>query len=261
MPGWDCHGLPIELKVLQSMKSKEREGLTRFTKKAAGSVETMGKQRESFKRYGIWGDWDSPYMTLQPEYEAAQIRVFGEMVTAGHIYRGKKPVHWSPSSRTALAEAELEYPENHVSKSIYLGFKVVESSDALSKAVAEAGVSADVRVAIWTTTPWTIPANLAVAVNPDIDYCLASHPDAFNGATFLVAQDLVGSLASKLGLVNEGDDSGSHDQVLVSRARPIGTTYQHLRSQSKIIAGGDYITTDSGTGLVHTAPATARRTT
>lgn len=261
VPGWDCHGLPIELKVLQSMKSKEREGLTPISlrKKAAGfAVETMGKQRESFKRYGIWGDWDSPYMTLQPEYEAAQIRVFGEMVTAGHIYRGKKPVHWSPSSRTALAEAELEYPENHVSKSIYLGFKVVESSDALSKAVAEAGVSADVRVAIWTTTPWTIPANLAVAVNPDIDYCLASHPDAFNGATFLVAQDLVGSLASKLGLVNEGDDGAAAMTVhkVLKGADLIGTTYQHplYERQSKIIAGGDYITTDSGTGLVHTAP-------
>lgn len=257
VPGWDCHGLPIELKVLQSMKSKEREALTPISlrKKAAGfAVETMGKQRESFKRYGIWGDWESPYMTLQPEYEAAQIRVFGQMVTAGHIYRGKKPVHWSPSSRTALAEAELEYPENHISKSIYLGFKVVESSDALAKAMAETGVSTDVRVAIWTTTPWTIPANLAVAVNPDIDYCIASHPDAFNGATFVVAQDLVGSLTSKMGLEGEGVQMTVH-KVLKGEDL-IGTTYQHplYERQSKIIAGGDYITTESGTGLVHTAP-------
>jgi isoleucyl-tRNA synthetase len=257
VPGWDCHGLPIELKVLQSMKSKEREALTPITlrKKAAGfAVETMEKQRESFKRYGIWGDWDSPYLTLQPEYEAAQIRVFGEMVTAGHIYRGKKPVHWSPSSRTALAEAELEYPENHVSKSIYLGFKVVESAAALKAAVEEAGVNSDdIRVAIWTTTPWTIPANLAVAVNPDIDYCIASHPAAFNGATFLVAEDLAGTLGSKLGL-EEGQSMTVHK--VLKGADIIGTTYQHplYDRQSKVIAGGDYITTASGTGLVHTAP-------
>ncbi len=258
VPGWDCHGLPIELKVLQSMKSKEREALTpiKLRKRAAGfAVETMGKQRESFKRYGIWGDWEKPYMTLQPEYEAAQIRVFGEMVTAGHIYRGKKPVHWSPSSRTALAEAELEYPENHVSKSIYLGFKVVDSAPGLSAAVSEMGLNGDVRVAIWTTTPWTIPANLAVAVNPEIDYCLASSPAAFDGATFVVAQDLAASLADKLGLDAEAGQTLTVHKVLKG-ADLVGTTYQHplYDRQSKVIAGGDYITTDSGTGLVHTAP-------
>ena len=107
VPGWDCHGLPIELKVLQGMKSKERQALTPVTlrERAAGfAVETMAKQRESFKRYGVWGEWDAPYLTLQPEYEAAQIDVFGQMALKGYIYRGLKPVHWSPSSRTALAE-------------------------------------------------------------------------------------------------------------------------------------------------------------
>ena len=108
------------------MKKNERAGLTPIAlrEKAAGfAQETMAKQRESFKRYGVWGSWDKPYLTLQPRYEAAQIGVFGKMVLKGHIYRGRKPVHWSPSSRTALAEAELEYPEKHISKSIYVGFQ------------------------------------------------------------------------------------------------------------------------------------------
>merc|ERR1719506_1758561 len=114
----------------------------------------MGKQRDSFRRYGCWGYWEKPYLTLQPEYEAAQIGVFGAMVLKGHIYRGRKPVHWSPSSRTALAEAELEYPEKHISKSVYVGFRVTEPAPGL-QAAAEGG--AELRIAIWTTTPWTIP--------------------------------------------------------------------------------------------------------
>ena len=165
IPGWDCHGLPIELKVLQSMKINEREKLTPIDlrKKAAEfAIGTVESQMESFKRYGIWGDWSKPYLTLQPEYEgkilfyvysfkisnlAEQIKVFGQMVTKGHIYRGKKPVHWSPSSRTALAEAELEYPENHISKSIYVGFKVTKQSDHLISITND--INADIRVAIW----------------------------------------------------------------------------------------------------------------
>ena len=175
VPGWDTHGLPIELKVLQSMKSKERANMTplELRKKAAGfAQETMDKQRSSFKRYGVWGFWDEPYLTLQPSYEAAQIGVFGKMVLNGHIFRGRKPVHWSPSSRTALAEAELEYPEDHVSKSIYAAFAVSQPSAALAPLVD----GSEVRVAIWTTTPWTIPANLAVAVNGKLEYAVVGHP-------------------------------------------------------------------------------------
>ncbi|KAJ1438376.1 tRNA synthetases class I-domain-containing protein [Ochromonadaceae sp. CCMP2298] len=255
IPGWDCHGLPIELKVLQSMKQKEREALTpvMLRKRAAEfAKEAVEKQRESFKRYGVWGDWDKPYMTLQPEYEAAQIRVFGEMVTRGHIYRGKKPVHWSPSSRTALAEAELEYPENHISKSIYVAFTATK----LSEKLAATGLQpADVRIAIWTTTPWTIPSNLAVAVNAQIDYLAVSCPSVQNGAKFLVAKGLEGSLANKMGL------DASAGQVLEVFAEfkgedLVGTLYQHplYDRQSEVVLGGDYINTDSGTGLVHTAP-------
>lgn len=252
VPGWDCHGLPIELKVLQSISAKERETLTpiQLRKKAAQyAVDTMRSQREAFKRYGVWGDWDKPYLTLQPEYEAAQIKVFSDMVQRGHIYRGKKPVHWSPSSRTALAEAELEYPENHISKSIYVGFKAVSFSDSLSHKVS---ANESVRIVVWTTTPWTIPANLAVAVNGNLKYAIISHPSILSGAKLVVAEDLVGSFASKLGI--EGNDIVTHG--LLTGLELTGTKYQHpfYDRVSEVIVGGDYITTDSGTGLVHTAP-------
>merc|ERR1711966_504131 len=131
----------------------------KLRKKAAEFAKaTVEKQSASFQRYGVLGDFENPYLTLQSEFEAAQIEVFGEMFKKGFIFRGRKPVHWSPSSRTALAEAELEYPENHVSKSIYVGFEVVEASDALKQYHSS---DEPVKVAIWTTTPWTMPANLA----------------------------------------------------------------------------------------------------
>ena len=269
VPGWDTHGLPIELKVLQGLNQSAREQLTPITlRRLATSFakDTMSKQREAFERYGVWADWKNPYLTLQPEYEAAQIKVFGQMVAKGHIYRGVRPVHWSPSSRTALAEAELEYPENHVSKSIYLGFRCTQLSASLQEALrgvsdptgkGTAGMDMDVRAAVWTTTPWTVPANVAVAVNPEMEYCVASHPSIQAGAKFLVATALAPSLSTKLGL---GPLSGSGGALTVECTFPgkvlVGTKYQHplYDRQSEIIAGGNYITTASGTGLVHTAP-------
>ena len=196
VPGWDCHGLPIELKVLQAMKSKERKGLSpvdlrsRATEFAKATVQ---KQSESFQRYGILGDFDNPYLTLQPSFEAEQIGVFGEMFKRGYIFRGRKPVHWSPSSRTALAEAELEYPEGHVSKSVYVAFDVAVPSAALEEHHRpDDDDGKKVRVAVWTTTPWTMPANLAVAVNPDISYSVAEHKRT---GRILIATDLAGTLA------------------------------------------------------------------
>ena len=192
IPGWDCHGLPIELKVLQTMKSKERQALTPITlreKAATFAKKTVEEQSKSFQRYGIFGDFEKPYLTLQPKFEAAQIRVFGEMFQKGFIFRGRKPVHWSPSSRTALAEAELEYPENHVSKSIYVAFEVVEASDALKEFHSS---DEPVKVAVWTTTPWTMPANLAVAVNPEISYSVVNHEST---GKLVVATDLIETIA------------------------------------------------------------------
>ncbi|KAL7458643.1 hypothetical protein ACHAWC_010253 [Mediolabrus comicus] len=255
VPGWDCHGLPIELKVLQTMKSKERQALTPITlreKAAAFAKETVEKQSASFQRYGVIGDFENPYLTLLPEYEAAQIRVFGEMYKQGYIFRGRKPVHWSPSSRTALAEAELEYPEGHISKSIYVALDVVSPSDELKQFTDG---DEKLKVAIWTTTPWTIPANLAVAINPELEYCVVdAHPSVLDGKSkLLVAKGLVETLESKFEL-----PEGEKLNVVASfdGSSLVGTTYQHplYDRKSEVIAGGDYITTESGTGLVHTAP-------
>ena len=148
----------------------------------------MEAQSTSFQRYGIFGDFERPYLTLQPSFEAAQIRVFGEMFKQGHIFRGRKPVHWSPSSKTALAEAELEYPEGHISKSIYVAFEVLEPSDALKEFHSD---DDPLKVSIWTTTPWTIPANMAVAVNPDLSYSVVTNTKT---GKLIVATDLIGSL-------------------------------------------------------------------
>jgi isoleucyl-tRNA synthetase len=255
VPGWDCHGLPIELKVLQSLKADERGKLSpiQLRKKALRfATETMETQKAAFKRYGVWGDWCAPYYTAQPAYEAAQINTFGKMVRRGYIYRGKKPVHWSPSSRTALAEAELEYPENHVSRSVYVGFRARDLSEKLSECVPK---GADVRIAIWTTTPWTIPANLAVAVNGDLEYCVATHPAVCEGAYFVVGKPLVETVGSKLGLDSAVGQALNLVGTLLGKDL-VGTTYQHPLCDrvSSVVVGGDYIQMESGTGLVHTAP-------
>ncbi|MFN6536163.1 MAG: isoleucine--tRNA ligase [Nostoc sp. EkiNYC01] len=253
VPGWDCHGLPIELKVLQNMKSAERQNLTSLQlrqKAKEYALAAVNDQRQSFKSYGVWGDWDHPYLTLKPEYEAAQIGVFGQMFLKGYIYRGLKPVHWSPSSKTALAEAELEYPEGHVSRSIYAAFPVTSLGDGVKSLLGE--YLPDLGVAVWTTTPWTIPGNLAVAVNGDLDYAVVSRRDAEAQRGFeylIVAAELVERLAATLGV------------ELTVKATVKGrdleyTTYRHplFDRESPVVVGGDYITTESGTGLVHTAP-------
>jgi isoleucyl-tRNA synthetase len=245
IPGWDCHGLPIELKVLQKIKSKERQELTplKLRQKAKEfALDAQQEQCESFKRYGVWGDWEHPYLTLTPEYEAAQIDVFGQMVLKGHIYRGLKPVHWSPSSRTALAEAELEYPEGHTSPSIYVAFPVNKLGEGVTELEQ---YMPNLNVAIWTTTPWTIPGNLAVAVNGELEYAVAEG----DGQYLIVAKDLVERLsetfATKLTI-----------KTTVTGKTLENTLYRHplYDRESKVVLGGDYITTESGTGLVHTAP-------
>ena len=252
IPGWDCHGLPIELKVLQTLKTDERKALTPIAlrKKAKEfALATIDAQREDFKRWGIWADWTHPYVTLDPAYEAAQIEVFGQMFLKGFIYRGLKPVYWSPSSRTALAEAELEYPEGHISNSLYAAFEVLNLSPELQMPFDS--FLGELGVAIWTTTPWTLPANLAIAVNPDLVYSVvevgANNPTRFK--YLLVAKERIESLATTLGT------------TLEPKASAMGKLLEHCTYQhplydriSEIIIGGDYITTDAGTGLVHTAP-------
>ncbi|XP_038723825.1 isoleucine--tRNA ligase, chloroplastic/mitochondrial isoform X2 [Tripterygium wilfordii] len=271
VPGWDCHGLPIELKVLQSLDENARKDLTplKLRKKAAQfAKQTVKTQMASFKRYGIWAEWDNPYLTLDPEYEAAQIEVFGQMAFQGYIFRGRKPVHWSPSSRTALAEAELEYPEGHVSRSIYAIFRLVSAPPTSGNVLKE--FFPDLCLAIWTTTPWTVPANAAVAVNAKLPYAVVEvhssmEADSISAGNnkrrfgkvlnevkkpfLIVAADLVPTLEAKWGvkLVVKTILSGS-DLENCRYVHPIDG------KECPVVIGGDYITTESGTGLVHTAP-------
>lgn len=258
VPGWDCHGLPIELKVLQTLNTKERGELTpiKLRKKAASYAQKqILKQKEGFRRWGVWGDWENPYLTLQKDYEAAQIKLFGDMALKGYIYRGLKPVHWSPSSRTALAEAELEYPEGHTSQSIYVAFPIIKLPKILNQTLIDQGLSLPVneddlakilKVAIWTTTPWTLPANAAVAINKDIDYIFAQGQ---NNQIFILASELLKEVAEEIGV--------SLTKIASVKGSILdGTIYQNplVERNSPFVLGGDYITTQSGTGIVHTAP-------
>ncbi|MBM5815626.1 MAG: isoleucine--tRNA ligase, partial [Cyanobacteria bacterium K_Offshore_surface_m2_239] len=259
-PGWDCHGLPIELKVLQTLRPEERQALTPLDlrrRARAYALEQVELQRRGFQRWGIWGDWEEPYLTLDKAYEAAQIGVFGRMALAGHIYRGLKPVHWSPSSRTALAEAELEYPEGHTSASVYVAFPVVEVPPSLQTPLRLAGIEGptdhdhreQLFVAIWTTTPWTLPANLAVSVNGNLDYAICRDGSAEAPRYLVVAAALVERLSQTLERPLEA-------LATVKGSELVGLLYRHplLDRTSPVVVGGDYITTESGTGLVHTAP-------
>jgi isoleucyl-tRNA synthetase len=251
VPGWDCHGLPIELKVLQSLKQEERQALTPLTLRQKAKEFALKAQQEQaigFQRYGVWGDWENPYLTLTPEYEAAQIGVFGKMALNGYIYRGLKPVHWSPSSRTALAEAELEYPEGHTSRSVYVSFPITHAGEKVEDLLTP--YLPDLGVAIWTTTPWTLPGNLAVALNPDLTYAIAETDQPICQQKYLiVALDLVERLSTLW-------ECNLTVKTTVKGVDLEHTQYRHplYDRQSPIVIGGDYVTTESGTGLVHTAP-------
>ncbi len=257
VPGWDCHGLPIELKVLQSLDKSQRAELTpiKLRKKAAAyAKKQVSNQMDGFKRWGIWGNWDKPYLTLDKHFEASQIKLFGEMVFKGYIYRGLKPVHWSPSSQTALAEAELEYPAGHVSQSIYVGFKVKAIPKILSKEISNQapdlfdsqGILKDIKLVIWTTTPWTIPANQAISVNQKLDYVIAQGTDE---SLIIIANDLLEKVSNSVEIDFER-------RVLIKGELLDGVIYKHplFARNSPVVLGGDYITIESGTGLVHTAP-------
>src|ERR1041384_5592352 len=181
VPGWDCHGLPIEFKVSQEMrKAGDTASDAATIRKACDAYarKFIDIQRTQFKRLGVLGDWDNPYLTLNKEYEADELRLFADIVEKGFAYRGKKPVYWSIPCRTALAEAEVEY-KDHVSQSIYVKFPVV----------GQPGVS----IVIWTTTPWTLPANLAIAYNSTFTYSLVR----VGGEHFIVSTMLLSTVAQK----------------------------------------------------------------
>ncbi len=238
VPGWDTHGLPIEHAIIKSEKlDRHQISVTDFRKKCEEyALSFIDKQKQQFRRLGIRGDWDNPYITLLPEYEAEQIKVFGEMAKKGYIYKGKKPVYWCSSCETALAEAEIEYRDK-TSKSIYVAFPVIDGQGIFDEQ--------NTFFVIWTTTPWTIPANMAIALHPDVEYTTI----VANGKKYVVAKDLAENVASAAGLdeyTTEGSWLGRELEAVVAK-HPL------FDRQSRIVLG-DHVTIDQGTGSVHTAP-------
>jgi isoleucyl-tRNA synthetase len=237
VPGWDCHGLPIEFKVSQEMRKSSGTGVSPVSfdpatiRKAceAYARKYIDIQRAQFKRLGVLGDWDNPYLTLNKEYEADELRLFADIVEKGFVYRGKKPVYWSIPCRTALAEAEVEY-QDHVSQSIFVKFPVVGQPNTF--------------VLIWTTTPWTLPANLAVAYNDKFQYVQVE----IGGEKYILFRGLLPAVAEKCGW------SGYTEQpfAIEKLAR---LQYQHpfCNRTSKLYPAG-FVTSDTGTGFVHIAP-------
>lgn len=238
VPGWDTHGLPIETALVKTRKVKRNEMPKVDFRKLCEeyAFEQVDKQREQFKRLGILGEWDNPYITLLPKYEQSQMEVFADMVEKELIFKGKKPIFWSPSSETALAEAEIEYHDKK-SPSIYVAMDAVENLGL---------VDFDFKFLIWTTTPWTIPANLAIAVGELIEYDFIK----VNGEqVYCVATDLVTELTNLL-------EWNSVELLKRVRGRELeNMTYKHpLYDRVSPVVLGHHVTVDGGTGLVHTAP-------
>lgn len=236
VPGWDTHGLPIEQQLAKKGVKRKELTTSEFRQKCADyALQQLDRQREQFKRLGARGQWDDPYITLTKDYEAEQIKVFGEMAKNGYIYKDKKAVYWSPSSESALAEAEIEYHDKR-SPSIFVSFAVKDGKGVLD---------GDEQMVIWTTTPWTIPANKAIAVHPDVEYSVVKVGEN----KYVVASDLLESLKTQL----EWPDvrvlktvQGQDLEYAVAR--------HPFYDRDSLVVLGDHVTLDSGTGCVHTAP-------
>lgn len=238
IPGWDCHGLPIEHQVLKKIKTKDISKVEIRNHCEEFAMKFVKSQRDEFKRLGVISDWENPYLTMSKQFEANQIKVFAEMFFNGFIYRGLKPVNWSPSSRTALAEAELDYPEHHISKSVYVKCEASKNT----KSILE--IDGDLHFLIWTTTPWTLPANKAISVNKDFEYGIFKYNNEF--------------LLVELELSKKIIELTNKDLVLFKTLE--GKNLENLSYLSPIskdecpILTADYVTRETGTGLVHTAP-------
>ncbi|OFX23705.1 MAG: isoleucine--tRNA ligase [Anaeromyxobacter sp. RBG_16_69_14] len=282
VPGWDCHGLPIELKVDKELGPKKRE-LSRADVILACrryALKWMVRQRESFKRLGVFGRWETPYMTMAHGYEAEIVRTLASAAEQGFLLRGKKPVYWCITDRTALAEAEVEYAD-HTSPSLHVAFDVVASggqAPALRGKLGGKLAGRKVRLVVWTTTPWTLPANLAVAVHPDLTYVAYD----LHGAALVVAKDLLvpflaavapGELvtaqtpAPHSPQAHEAATGGGAVATVANLADPKrllahfegteleGLRYQHpFMPREGAVVLGEHVTLEAGTGLVHTAP-------
>lgn len=309
-PGWDCHGLPIELKALQTLPNNPTTAGTIDENSIAPepmiirehakqcALEAISSQRDDFWRWGVMADWDwgkstegpmeaanngSIYVTMAPKYEAAQLSVFRDMLLSGFVHRGLKPVHWSPSSKTALAEAELEYSDDHVSESVYVTYPVVSISSTrndtsdLSGEVKSLIQNDQLEALIWTTTPWTLPANMALCVHPDVEYSIIKVEDgnlsanncstgSGNSKFLLVASDLIEHLESKINKERREEKCDSNvvskwihtglkcfgeDLIGCHAIPPLGKNGDQTFVP---FIPGEHVTVDSGTGIVHTAP-------
>ena len=237
IPGWDTHGLPIETAVTKLGYDRKKIGIAEFRKICYDyALEQVERQRKGFLSLGSIGDYDHPYITLQPKFEARQIEIFGKMATDGLIYQGLKPVYWSPSSESALAEAEVEY-KDVTSPTIFVKFQVKDGKGVLNN---------DDYLVIWTTTPWTIPANLGISVHPRFEYVRV----ATEKGNLIVLATLVESLMKQFGIENYtvGEMFKGKDLEYITAYHPL---YPEIES---LVMVGEHVTDDSGTGLVHTAP-------
>ncbi len=242
VPGWDCHGLPIEFKVVKQAAGLEpAEIRRRCAEFAAGFIDI---QRASFRRLGVFGDWKNPYLTMDPAYESSILRVFAKLVENGSIYQSKKPVQWSYGAQTALAEAEVEYADK-VSPSIFVKFPL-NGSAGVSPALSNLK---NVNMVIWTTTPWTLPANLGIAVHPEFTYVVGTFSNGETEQTFIIVRELLEAFAEKTGYVLKETLSEIKGRELE------GAEAQHpfLDRTSKLILA-NFVTTETGTGAVHIAP-------
>jgi len=265
VPGWDCHGLPIEHKVSKELREKKQELSAAELRAECASFSSrfMDKQRTQFQRLGVLADWAREYKTMDPAYEAAELRAFADFVERGLVYRSKKPVYWSIPCETALAEAEIEY-KDHVSPSIYVKFPVP------TEEAKKFGLPTDLplSIVIWTTTPWTLPANLAIAVHPKVYYAVFSDGESY----VLVAENRFNDFqnqtefgvkhlptADQLG-ANPPRKSTTRGEYSIKLSAIFGAKLEHLQARHPFIDRAspvvlaDYVTTDTGTGAVHTAP-------
>ncbi|HEY6457697.1 MAG TPA: isoleucine--tRNA ligase [Steroidobacteraceae bacterium] len=255
VPGWDGHGLPIEQQV-EKKYGRPGQKLDAAAFRAACRAyanEQVNLQRADFKRLGVLGDWDHPYLTMDSRYEAHQLRVLGRIIANGHVYQGVKPVHWCFDCRSALAEAEVEY-QDHTSVAIDVAFRVLDNRDLEARIGAPAGSlgATPTDIVIWTTTPWSLPANQAVALNADFDYVLVHTP----GRNLILALQLAEACVARYGLLT--DDAVEAE---LPKASFKGRVLEHLRVAHPFqpyavpVILGDHVTADAGTGAVHTAPA------
>lgn len=251
VPGWDCHGQPIEHMVERTlgpekMAQTDQPTLRRLCREWAEKYVDI--QRDGFKRLGVNADWDHPYLTFLPNYEAGNVEVFKTMYLDGSVYRGRKPIHWCKRCHTALAEAEIEYGDE-TSPSIYVKFKL----DSMPGVYEAAGAEGDAYVLIWTTTPWTLPANTAVSLAPDADYVMVQ----VDGSNLIMARELVEQVAEVAGWQDWMLVSDQDGEPVALKGREFARltyTCPVRRDLKGVIIYGDHVTLDTGTGCVHTAP-------